>query len=964
MTPERWRRISDVFHAALSRDTPARQPFLDEACGGDQALRGEVDAMLAAHEGAGRFGDVPVSTLSEEMPRLESGTAVGPYCIDALIGAGGMGQVYSARDPRIGRDVAVKVLPAAYAADAERLQRFEQEARASGALNHPNVLTLYDVGTWDGRPYLVMELLDGETLRDRIGRGALSPPRACEVAAAIARGLAAAHAKGIVHRDLKPENVMLTRDGQVKVLDFGIAKLRAPEPGPDGRTVTTPLRTAPDIMLGTAGYMAPEQIRSLHTDGRADLFALGAILFELLTGGRAFDRDSRVETLNAILHDDPPVASAATLLPPVVDRIVRRCLEKDPDARFQSARDLAFALETAAGMTTSAAVAATEGSAARVPRAIAVRYAALIVLGVGALAAWAAWMLKTLPATAPRQLARFAIQPPTRTTLEDAPAISPDGSLVVYAANQGGTRRLFLRRLDQLSTVEMPGTEDGHAPFFSPDGQSVAFSTLNKLKRTSVMATESPVVVCDVEHFLGGTWTPDGSIVFGSITHGLQRVSANGGRPQTITSLDLTRPEADHHAPKILPGGKALLLTMHEGAARFRIGVLILATGERKTLVEAGFDPQYSTTGHVVYGTTAGLSAVPFSVDRLEVTGAPVRVLDGVAVDEHNGVANFSLSTTGALVFIPQRPAARRTLAWMDRSGKATTLAIEPKTFETPRLSPDGQQLAVVVVGLDRKDIWVYHLGNQTSAPVTFDGINRAPLWTRDGLRLAFMAELKGTRHLMWQPMDASSRAEYLISSKDNNLIPGGWTADGRSLVYTDDPPTNNSEFRLLTLEGRRSESIQDIPTRSSWPMMSPDGRWLAFVSEPFGSSALYVQPFPGPGPRRQLVEAAREPVWSRDGRELFFRTRRGARATNSGPPEGDGLFVVPFDRIRGVASGPETQLFRARFADDGAWGVPSFDVSPDGRRFILVLSSDSEFAPVNLTLLLHFDDELKRRLK
>ena len=311
MTPERWQQITGMFHAALLRKPGQRGTFLQDACGADEALRAELEAMLAAHDNAGDPGSIPAVAVSEQMLRLQSGSAVGRYRIDALIGAGGMGQVYRARDPRIERDVAIKVLPADYAADAERLRRFEQEAHASGALNHPNVLTLYDVGTADGRPYLVMELLDGETLRDCVGRGAMPAARACEIAAAIARGLAAAHARGIVHRDLKPENVMVTRDGRVKILDFGIAKLRVRDPNLDQRTVTTPLRTAADTMLGTAGYMAPEQIRGEPTDERADLFALGAMLFELLTGRRAFDRESRVETLNAILHDDVPALGAA-----------------------------------------------------------------------------------------------------------------------------------------------------------------------------------------------------------------------------------------------------------------------------------------------------------------------------------------------------------------------------------------------------------------------------------------------------------------------------------------------------------------------------------------------------------------------------------------------------------------------------------------------------------------------------
>ena len=358
MTPERWQQITGIFHNALLRGADQRHNFLRDECGEDEALRSEVEAMLAAHDNAGAPESIPAVALSEQMLRLEPGSAIGRYRIDEFIGAGGMGQVYRAHDSRIERDVAIKVLPADYAADAERLQRFEQEARATGALNHPNVLTLYDVGTADNRPYLVMELLDGETLRNCIGRGAMPAARACEIAAAIARGLSAAHARAIVHRDLKPENVMVTRDGRVKILDFGIAKLRGRDANLDERTVTTPIRTAADTMLGTAGYMAPEQVRGAPTDERADLFALGAMLFELLTGRRAFDRASRVETLNAILHDDVPEPDkVAARVPPALDRIVRRCLEKAPDLRFQSATDLAFALETLSTVSTSSSAA-------------------------------------------------------------------------------------------------------------------------------------------------------------------------------------------------------------------------------------------------------------------------------------------------------------------------------------------------------------------------------------------------------------------------------------------------------------------------------------------------------------------------------------------------------------------------------------------------------------------------------
>ena len=456
MTPERWRHITDVFHTALARDTAAREAFLEQACGADRDLRGEVDAMLAAHRDAGRFGESAVRGLNRDPLRLAAGASLGPYRIDGLIGAGGMGEVYRAHDSRIGRDVAIKVLPTEYAADAERLRRFEQEARASGALNHPNVLTLYDVGTAADRPYLVMELLDGETLRDRIGRGALTPPRACEVAADVARGLAAAHAKGIVHRDLKPENIMVTRDGRVKILDFGIAKLKAPVPTPDGRTVTTPLRTLAETVMGTAGYMAPEQVRGLPADERADIFALGAILFEMLTGRRAFDRPSQVETLNAILHDDPPpLEGTAALVPPAVERIVRRCVEKEPDARFQSARDLAFALDNSVGTATATTTAVSAPLTRRVLR---VREATTFALAAAIIAGLAVWAF-TPRAVPERGRSRW---PGSRSSLR--------------RARRSRAVRRFLRTAASWSTRSMRGRHSlgrtGPTPVPPPSGST------------------------------------------------------------------------------------------------------------------------------------------------------------------------------------------------------------------------------------------------------------------------------------------------------------------------------------------------------------------------------------------------------------------------------------------------------------------------------------------------------------
>ena len=516
MTPERFREVTVLFQAALERPAAERLTFVRNESADDDELRGEVCAMLAAHEAAGAI-DVPPMSIRDDDDGLVAGAALGPYEIRGLIAAGGMGQVYRAHDARLDRDVAVKVLPSEYADDLVRLRRFEQEARAAGALTHPNLLTVYDVGTDHGRPYLVTELLDGETLRDRGARGPLPTVRACEIAAALARGLAVAHGRGVFHRDLKPENVMITRDARVKILDFGVAKLRGAEVGAAGASVASILETESGVIVGTVGYMAPEQARGLELDGRADIFALGAILFELLTGRRAFEQASRAATLESTLHDDPLSSErSANDWPPAVHRIVRRCLEKEADARFQSAADLAFALETIIG---SLATPADDQSRAR-SSALTIPMAAALLLGIGA----GIMMLGRAPdlPSAEDPLVRFPIPVGSDVRSTDSAAITSDGTTIVYSASEGlqQSQRLFARRIDQISSVALPGTERATRPFFSPNGESVAFWADNMLKRTRLDGTASPVTICAVESFLGGTWANDGTIVFGSTKNG------------------------------------------------------------------------------------------------------------------------------------------------------------------------------------------------------------------------------------------------------------------------------------------------------------------------------------------------------------------------------------------------------------------------------------------------------------
>ena len=412
--------------------------------------------------------------------------------------------------------------------------------------------------------------------------------------------------------------------------------------------------------------------------------------------------------------------------------------------------------------------------------------------------------------------------------------------------------------------------------------------------------------------------------------------------PQPLTIANPLKSDIAYHLPSLLPGGRALLISVHDGDALFRIDVLTLATGERRTVVARGYHAEYSPTGHIVYAAGDALFAIPFDGDRLTATGTPVKLLDGV---ESDGGGGFALSATGTLVFQPQPPPAHRTLVWADRSGVTTQIPIEPRTFWTPRLSPDGRQFAVVVDDNGRRNIWIYRFDNATFLPIASEGINRAPVWTRDGLRLTYLSERDGVRHLMSQPSDSSAPAESLLTSQNDDLFPGSWSADGRSLVYVDQSADANSELRVLPIDGRQVATLSGIPAGSNRPAISPDGRWLAYgirSSEASGRPAIYVRPFPGPGPSRQFVDAAGQPVWSRDGEKIFFRSRRG------GPPasSGDGIFEMPFDRSRGIAAGPERQLFRKAFAEDAWMGVAGYDVAPDG-RFLLVIPDEVGIPPV-----------------
>jgi len=687
---------------------------------------------------------------------LSPGARLGPYEILSPLGEGGMGEVYRARDPRLGREIAIKVLPAELSSERERLARFEQEARSASALNHPNIVTIYEIGQADSSPYIAMELVEGRTLRELLAAGPLPLRKTLGIAAQVAGGLSRAHEAGIVHRDLKPENLMVSKDELVKILDFGLAKLVAPASGAlSGMPTVARDDTRPGTVLGTVGYMSPEQASGQPLDFRSDQFSLGSILYEMATGKRAFSRGTAAETLSAIIREEPePVSSVNPQVPAPFRWIVERCHAKDPEERYASTRDLARDLANVrehisevSGGEAAVPAAARRRSRERLAWSVA---ALLLVAGLAAVFVALRWK-STAPLTQPLTRLTLTLPPEEFVTETATPvlALSPDGTKLVYSGyRRGEKRRLYLRPMDRFEATPIPGTEGGTGPFFSPDGEWVGFWADRKLKKVS-LAGGSPLTLCDAPAFRGASWGEGGTILFAPLPQGgLSRISAEGGKPKAFTSPDPKKNEMTHRWPQILPGGKAALFTINSLTGDYdqaRIGVVSLDTGERRTVLEGGTDARYVPTGHLVYSRGGSILAVPFDLKRLDVTGPPAPITDDVRIVGPAGFALFSHSNDGSLVYLGKNPKAlERGLVWVDRKGTARPFTEARRDYSEPRLSPDGQRLAIVVGDRASWDIWMYELARGVWSRLTLGGLNWGPVWARDGNRLAFASNRNG----------------------------------------------------------------------------------------------------------------------------------------------------------------------------------------------------------------------------
>jgi serine/threonine-protein kinase len=888
---------------------------------------------------------------------LAAGFRLGPYEILAPLGAGGMGEVYRGRDTRLGREVAIKVLPSELSSDKERLRRFEQEARAASALNHPNIVTVHDIGEVDSAPYIAMELVEGKTVRELIVSGPLPVRKLLAIAVQAAEGLAKAHAAGIVHRDLKPENLMVSADGFLKILDFGLAKLvpDASDALSRSPTMARP-ETHPGTVLGTLGYMSPEQAAGQALDFRSDQFSFGSILYEMATGKRAFERGTTVDTLAAILHEEPePIGRLNAAIPGPLRWIVERCLEKDSRARYAAtldlARDLASVREHISELS-GAEAELSPGTRRRSRRLLPWGLAAATLI-VGLVAGF---LLRgpesETSRVRPLMRLNLAFPPEESLVLVEslALALSPDGTRLVYIGRRPeGQRGLYVRPLDRLEATAIPGTEGALNPFFSPDGEWVGFGADGKLKKVSLSGGQ-PMTLCDAPILRGASWRADGTILFSPVGNApLLRVSDKGGEPKPLTTLNPEKGEATHRWPDILPGDKTALFTIHGLSGDYesaRIEAVSIETGERRIIFEGGTHARYVPSGHIIYLRARSLFAVPFDAKRLEVTGSPVPVLDGVSGFAPAGFANYAVSGTGSLVYAPSDPRAfEAELVWLDRKGSTRRLTEVRRNYGEPRFSPDGRHLAVValgVAGATSADIWIYDLTRDAWGQLTSGGINFRPVWSPDGKRLVFSSNRNGPINLFWMPTDRSASPEQL--TKTNTWpVALSWSADGQSLIVSEQP-RGGYDLSELRLDGERTlRPLLATPALEDEGRLSSDGRWIAYTSNESGRFEVYVARYPDLGRRSQVsTNGGSAPVWSPDGRELFFQS-------------GNKLMVAAIQTTPELRAGVPKALFEGPFE--------GFDIAPDGQRFVLVRPAYPDLPPRPLVVVLGWLDELKRRV-
>src|SRR5688572_1385157 len=880
---------------------------------------------------------------------LTPGTRFGPYEVSTQIGAGGMGEVYRAVDSNLSRQVAIKVLPQAVAADAERLSRFSREARTLAALNHVNIAAIYGVekgdpstGSGQGATIaLVMELVEGPTLADRIVQGQIPIEETLRIGRQIADALEAAHEQGIVHRDLKPANIKLRKDGTVKVLDFGLAKTAAAAPAAGALasaspTLMSPAMTEAGLILGTAAYMSPEQARGHDVDQRCDVWAFACVLYEMLTGRRAFPGNGVTETLAAILERDVDWSRLPASTPASVRTLLRRALAKDPRRRLHHIADARLELDEA-----NAAPEGAANQSRRMPWGwVAAAAAAVVLAAVGG----GAWRLTSAPSSSGGATAArlsFVPEPPLSAPTEAPVAISPDGRHIAFVS--GPQALLYVRDIDRFEPRVLPGTEGAETPVFSPDGQWIAFFANRKVKKVA-LAGGTPLTLSDFAEGLGLGWDSNDSILFnpGRVT-GIWRVAAAGGAPQEVTKLQPG--ENSHRDPEGLPGGTAILYATNVGPGTQQIYAQSLATGERH-LIDRGTNPHYLRSGHIVYVQDGSLMVAPFDLSRLEKIGRATVVLTGVR-QTAVGTAQISFSQTGALTYVPAGDGGRRdTLMFVDASGAEQPTTVTGEAFSMPRLTPDLRRVALSIgAGSSAQgnlgDVWLYDLVRDTRSRLSFDGVTTFPLWDPSGGRLLVSSGQSGQYQIVMKRIVGTASDIPLASNRGTNY-PLSWSSDGKYVATVSVETGSANDIWILT-PGTPPAWRPFVQTRfrEGAPTFSHDGRLVAYASDQSGRSEIYVRPFPGPGePLTVSTNGGSEPLFARGAPTLFYRRGEEMIAMN-------------------IAAGPPIELGTARVVfkrpynpSNGFW--PNYDVTSDGRRLLMV-SGTAQETPSRVNVVLNW---------
>jgi eukaryotic-like serine/threonine-protein kinase len=879
---------------------------------------------------------------------MNPGTKLGSYQILAPLGSGGMGDVFRARDMRLDREVALKMVSAGLARDPERVARFEREAKLLASLNHPNIAAIYGVEESGPAPALVMELVEGPTLADRIKAGPLPVDEAVRIARQIADGLEYAHERGVVHRDLKPANIKVAPDDSVKILDFGLAKVIA------GEAIEADMATSPTLtrmatqagyIIGTAAYMSPEQAKGKPVDRRADIWAFGCVLFEMLSGKIAFQGETITDTLAAVVRAEPDWSLLPAATPLRVRVLLGRCLQKDPKQRLRDIGDARISIdEVLSGAPLEAGVPAEVSKA--VPRRQPILWTAAVVL-IAVAAGAAVWFLK--PASVPRKpVSRFTITLPLgdQFVALDYPgiALSPDGTQLAYSAVHSGMRQLYLRALDNLEAKPVPDTEGAFGPFFSPDGQSLGFYAAARLRKIPLAGGAAVTLTTDTVPY-GADWSPQGMILLAPNIGPIEQIPDTGGALQPLTHLALDRGESLHGWPSVLPGGQAFLFIA--GPSPQRIVVQSLSSGERRDLGLAGASPRYAASGHLVYVQDGNLMAVGFDPSKLQLAGTPQPVVQGV-MQLSNGAAQYSISATGSLAYIPGSAAgANRQLVWVSRNGTEQTLPASPHTYVYPHLSPDGRMVAVSFRD-QSSQTWLYDFGRDSMTRLTFSGTeNEMPVWTRDGKRIAHISNQDGPVNIYWQPADGSGGLERLTNTRETE-VPSSFSPDGQLLAYVDINAATGYDIWILHLADRKAEPFIKTPFSESSPRFSPDGHWLAYVSDESGRYEIYVQPYPGPGGKYQIsTDGGGEPVWNPNGKELFYRS-------------GDKMMAAEITTTPSFSVGKSKMLFQGPYTPTTGT-FPFYDVSPDGQRFLMLKPAETAAAATQIVVVENWFEELKR---